>query len=73
VVNVITLALGCAEAATILLDEVGNLALIKLSPQGMKVIANASVLAHTTWTPPILTGTNLYMRDHKMMVALDLK
>ena len=44
-----------------------------LSAQGMKVIANAAVLAHTAWTPTTLTGTNLYMRDHKMMVALDLK
>jgi hypothetical protein len=25
------------------------------------------------WAPPTLAGTNLYLRDFKMLVALDLK
>ncbi|MGH9837171.1 MAG: PQQ-binding-like beta-propeller repeat protein [Blastocatellia bacterium] len=62
-----------ADSKLILLDEDGNLALVGLSPQGMKVSAKASVLAHTAWTPPTLAGTNLYLRDRKMIVALDLK
>lgn len=62
-----------ADGKLILLDEDGNLALVKMSPQGMKIIAKASVLAHTSWTPPTLTGANLYQRDRKMIVALDLK
>src|SRR5262249_40887931 len=62
-----------ADGKLILLDEDGNLALAKLSPQGMKVMAKAAVLAHTAWTPPTLAGTNLYLRDRKMMVALELK
>jgi len=57
----------------ILLDEDGQLALVRLSPEGMKVIAKAAVLEHTAWTPPTLAGTALYLRDRKMIVALDLK
>jgi outer membrane protein assembly factor BamB len=57
----------------ILLDEDGQLALVDLSPQGMKVRAKAAVLDRTAWTPPTLAGTNLYLRDRKMIMALDLK
>jgi outer membrane protein assembly factor BamB len=57
----------------ILLDEDGQLALVTLSPQGMKVISKTSVLAHTAWTPPTLAGTALYVRDRKTIMALDLK
>jgi hypothetical protein len=57
----------------ILLDEDGQLALVRLSPRGMKVIAKAAVLEHLAWTPPTLVGTNLYLRDFRMIVALDLK
>jgi outer membrane protein assembly factor BamB len=63
----------CVNGKAILLDEDGRLALVSLSPQGIKVIARAEVLAGTAWTPPTLVGTNLYLRDRKMLVALDLK
>jgi len=49
------------------------LALVRLSPQGMIVMAKATVLDHIVWTPPTLVGTNLYLRDMRMIVALDLK
>lgn len=62
-----------ADGKLILLDEDGQLALATLSPQGMKVLAKASLLEHTAWTPPTLTGTRLYLRDRKMITALDLK
>lgn len=62
-----------ADGKLILLDEDGQLALLRLSPQGMKVIAKAAVLEHLAWTPPTLVGTNLYLRDRRMIVALDLK
>jgi hypothetical protein len=57
----------------ILLDEDGQLALLSLSPQGMKIIAKAAVLEHTAWTPPTLVGANLYLRDRRTIVALDLR
>lgn len=61
-----------ADNKLILLDEDGNLALVMLSPQGMKVISKASVLTNRAWTPPTLAGTKLYVRDRRMIVALDL-
>ena len=62
-----------ADGKLILLDEDGQLALIRLSPQGMRVVSKATVLEHIAWTPPTLAGTNLYLRDCKMLVALDLR
>jgi outer membrane protein assembly factor BamB len=62
-----------ADGKAILLDEDGQLALVTLSPQGMKVISKAPLLARTAWTPPALAGTRLYVRDRKMLAALDLK
>jgi outer membrane protein assembly factor BamB len=62
-----------ADGKLILLDEDGQLALVRVSPQGMNVIATAAVLDRLSWTPPTLVGTNLYLRDQRTIVALDLK
>ena len=61
-----------ADGKVILLDEDGVLALVTLSPQGMKIISKTNLLTHLSWTPPTLAGTKLYVRDRKMIVALDL-
>jgi len=60
------------DSKVILLDEDGVLALVTLSPQGMKVISKTSLLTNLAWTPPTLAGTKLYVRDRKTIVALDL-
>jgi outer membrane protein assembly factor BamB len=62
-----------ADGKIILLDEDGHLALATLSPQGMKVLSKAPLLEHLAWTPPTLAGTKLYVRDRKLITALDLK
>ena len=62
-----------ADGKLILLDEDGQLALTSLSPQGLKVLAKAAVLENISWTPPTLVGTNLYLRDRRTIVALDLR
>jgi len=62
-----------ADGKLILLDEDGQLALVRVSPQGMNVMAKAAVLEHTAWTPPTLVGANLYLRDRRTIVALDLR
>jgi outer membrane protein assembly factor BamB len=62
-----------ADGKLILLDEDGQLALVRVSPQGMNVVAKATVLEHLSWTPPTLVGTTLYLRDFQTIVALDLK
>jgi outer membrane protein assembly factor BamB len=61
-----------ADGKVILLDEDGVLALVTLSPQGMKVISKTNLLSHLSWSPPTLAGTRLYVRDRKMIVAVDL-
>jgi len=62
-----------ADGKLILLDEDGQLALVKLSPQGIQVLSKAAVLNHLAWTPPTLVGTTLYVRDRKSLVAFDLR
>lgn len=62
-----------ADGKLVLLDEDGQLALVQVSPQGMKVLTKSSVLNHLAWTPPTLVGTTLYLRDRKTITALELK
>jgi outer membrane protein assembly factor BamB len=57
----------------ILLSEEGDLALATLSPQGMQVRWRVSLLQSNAWTAPTLVGTNLYVRDRRTMMALDLR
>jgi len=57
---------------TILLDVNGELALARLSPDGMTVLAQATVSDGPTWTIPTLAGTTLYVRDQKTLRAFDL-
>ena len=64
--------LVAADGKLILLDEDGTLGLVEVSPKGMRVLAKASVLQNTAWTPPTLVGTKLYLRDRKNLMALDL-
>lgn len=61
-----------ADGKVILLDEDGVLALVALSPQGMKVISKTNLLTNLAWTPPTVSGTRLFVRDRKTIVALEL-
>ena len=61
-----------ADGKLIVLDEDGVLGLATVSPQGLKVLAKASVLQHLAWTPPTLVGTTLYVRDRQTLSAFDL-
>jgi outer membrane protein assembly factor BamB len=56
----------------ILIDEDGTLALIEATPAGLKVLARAPLLQRISWTPPTLSGSTLYLRDRKSLMALDL-
>jgi hypothetical protein len=62
-----------ADNKLIVLDEDGQLALVRVSPQGMRVIAKVQIMQRLAWTPPTLVGTTLYLRDQRTLVALDLK
>jgi outer membrane protein assembly factor BamB len=61
-----------ADGKMIILDEDGNLGLATMSPEGMKVLARASVLQNVSWTPPTVAGRTLYVRDRRTIAAFDL-
>jgi outer membrane protein assembly factor BamB len=61
-----------ADQKLITLDQDGNLMIAHPSPQGFKIAAKAPLLTHLSWTPPVLVGTRLYLRDRKTMMAVDL-
>lgn len=61
-----------ADGKVVVLDEDGTLGLATLSPEGLKVLARASILQNLSWTPPTLVGTTLYARDRKTIAAFNL-
>jgi outer membrane protein assembly factor BamB len=61
-----------ADGKLIILDEDGTLGLATISPQGLKILARAPVLANVAWTPPTLAATTLYVRDRKTIAAFNL-
>jgi outer membrane protein assembly factor BamB len=61
-----------ADGKLILLDEDGTLVLATVSPERLNVISRTQLLQHRAWTVPTLSGTRLYVRDRKTIMALDL-
>jgi outer membrane protein assembly factor BamB len=61
-----------AGSKLIILDEDGNLALAEPGDAGLNVLAKAQVLEGRSWTVPTLCGNRLFLRDHKVIMALDL-
>jgi outer membrane protein assembly factor BamB len=64
--------LVAADGKIILADQDGMLALCRMTPAKMEVLAQAQVLESIAWTPPTLAGTTLYIRDRKTLAAYDL-
>ena len=62
-----------AGSRLILLDEDGNLALATPGETGLTVHAKAQILDGRSWTAPTLSGTTLFVRNQKEIVALDLR
>jgi outer membrane protein assembly factor BamB len=64
---------GSGQGKAIIMDEDGDLALAKLAPEGVTILAEAKkVFDTTTWTVPTLAGRTLYARDREKIVALNL-
>ena len=61
-----------ADEKLITLDQDGNFMIAHPSPQGFKIAAKASLLTHLSWTPPVLVGTRVYLRDRRSLMAVDL-
>lgn len=62
-----------AGGTALLLDEDGTLAIVRLSPKGVTTVARAPVMDATSWTPPTVVGSRVFLRDRKSMVALSLE
>jgi outer membrane protein assembly factor BamB len=64
---------SAGQGKAIIMDEDGDLALARLAPEGVTILAEAKkVFDTTTWTVPTLVGRTLYARDREKIVALDL-
>ena len=61
-----------ADQKLITLDQDGNLMIAHPSTAGFKISAKAPLLSRLSWTPPVLVGTRLYIRDRQNMMAVDL-
>ncbi len=62
-----------AGSRLILLDEDGNLAIATPGDTGLVLQAKAQILDSRSWTVPTLSGTTLFVRNEKEIVALDLR
>ncbi|HET8548186.1 MAG TPA: hypothetical protein VFL57_09290, partial [Bryobacteraceae bacterium] len=60
-----------ADQKLITLDQDGNLMLAHPSPQRFEIVAKAPLLTSTSWTPPVLVGTRVYLRDRRNLMAVD--
>jgi outer membrane protein assembly factor BamB len=61
-----------ADGRILLVDESGQVAMARVSPEGLRILCTAQVLESVSWTVPTLVDGILYVRDRKRIVALDL-
>lgn len=61
-----------ADGRLIILDEDGNLGLGVATPERFQALAKWPTLSSVAWTPPTLAGSRLYVRDRRVMMALDI-
>jgi outer membrane protein assembly factor BamB len=61
-----------AGDVVVLLDEDGTLGLVRLSREGMELLAEHQLLDRRAWTPPTLSGRTLFVRDREEIRALRL-
>jgi outer membrane protein assembly factor BamB len=61
-----------ADGRFIILDEDGHLLLATATNEGLTVTSKVELLSGKSWTVPSLSGTRLYLRDRKNIIALEL-
>ncbi len=68
-------SLMAAAGQLIVLNEKGDLSVVKAEPGGFQLIASASgLLKPQCWTAPVLSNATLYLRNNRgELLALDLK
>jgi outer membrane protein assembly factor BamB len=60
-----------ADGRLIILDEQGVLGVGLASPEKFQAQAKWPLLSSVAWSPPTLVGNRLYLRDRKIMMALE--
>jgi outer membrane protein assembly factor BamB len=61
-----------ADGRFILVGEDGTLALAIPSPTGLTISSQTQLLTSNAWTVPTVVGKTLYIRDRKVIMALDV-
>ncbi len=61
-----------ADGRFIILDEDGSLGMATPAPNGLTVHSKVEMLTSRSWTVPTLVGKTLFLRDRKMIMALQL-
>jgi outer membrane protein assembly factor BamB len=61
-----------ADRKLITLDEDGTLMIAHPSREGFQISAKAPLLSRIAWTPPVLVGSRLYIRDRRDLMCVDL-
>lgn len=60
------------DGRLIVLDEDGHLGLAVATPARFQAFAKWAMLSNVSWTPPTVAGRRLYLRDRRVIMALDL-
>ena len=60
-----------ADGRLVILDEDGNLGVGLASPERFQALAKWPILSAVAWSPPTLVGNRLYVRDRKVIMALE--
>ena len=60
------------DGKVIILDQEGNLSMARFTPEGPEVMGTMPITERVSWTAPTLVGTQLFVRDRKSILALDL-
>ena len=62
-----------ADGKLIVLSERGELALVEPSPEAFREIASHRLFEERAWTPPSLSGGQLYVRNESRLMRVDLR
>ncbi len=60
-----------ADGRLVILDEDGALGVGLASPERFQALAKWPILSAVAWSPPTLVGNRLYVRDRKVIMALE--
>jgi outer membrane protein assembly factor BamB len=60
-----------ADGRLVILDEDGNLGVGMASPERFQALAKWPILSSLAWSPPTLVCNRLYVRDRKVIMALE--